>query len=521
MKRRTFLAAALAAPAVAKAESARVLKFIPQSDPATLDPMFTTASSTRCHALANYDTLYGMDNDFQANPQMAAGHVIGNNGLQWDIALRDGLLFHNGEKVLARDAVASIQRWWKRDGFGGQLADRTDEISAPDDKTIRFRLKKPFALVADALAVIISVPVVMPEHIAKTDPFKQVTDTTGSGPYVFKADERVPGSRVVYERFARYQPRSGGKAEFASGPKVAHFDRVEWTVIPDPSTAASALTSGEMDWWDNPTLDLIPQLKAAKNLTVAVKDFTSANGIMRFNQLFPPFDNLEIRKIVVRSIDQTEFMQAVAGATPELIRDKVGVFVPGTPMASDVGLDIQSAPKDIPALRKALKDAGYNGEKIVVLDATDVPSQHALAQVGAETLRRIGFNVDLQAIDWGTVQQRRASRAPIDKGGWSIFFTLQTSTQNVTPAAAVNLRADGAKAWYGWPNDPEMERRRAAWFDAPDLPTQQARARDIQAEYFANPSSAPLGLYFQPTAFANTLTDIRNGLPQFYGVRRV
>ena len=520
MKRRALLAVALSAPAIARAEPARVLKFIPQSDLATLDPMFTTASVTRCHGHLVFDTLYGLDNNYQAHPQMAAGHVVSNNGLQWDITLRDGLVFHDGTEVLARDAVASIQRWWQRDGFGAELANRTDEISAPDDKTVRLRLKKPFALVPDALAVIISVPVIMPERLAKTDPFKQVTEMTGSGPFRFLNNERVTGSRVAYERFAAYQPRSDGKPEFASGPKIAHFDRVEWTVIPDPSTAAAALASGEFDWWENPTLDLVPHLKRAKNLTVTVKDFTSANGIMRFNQLFPPFDNPAIRKIVVSAIDQTEFMQAVAGATPELMRDKVGLFVPGTPMANDAGLGIQSDPKDIAGLRKALKDAGYDGQKIVMLAAVDYPTLNALAQVGTETLRRIGFTVDVQSIDWGTVQQRRASKAPSDKGGWHIFCTFQTSTQNITPAAAVSLRADG-KGWYGWPADPEMERLRAAWFDAPDLPTQQQRARAIQAHFWTNPSYAPLGLYFQPTAYASSLTDIRNGLPQFYGVRRL
>ena len=358
MKRRTLLAAALSAPAIARAETSRVLKFIPQSDLATLDPMFTTASVTRCHGHLVFDTLYGMDNNYQANPQMAAGHAVSNNGLQWDITLRDGLLFHDGTKVLARDAVASIQRWWQRDSFGAELSSRTDEISAHDDKTIRLRLKKPFALVPDALAVIISVPVIMPERLAKTDPFKQVTEMVGSGPFRFLDKERVTGSRVVYERFAAYQPRSDGKPEFASGPKVAHFDRVEWTVIPDASTAASALASGEFDWWENPSLDLVPQLKRAKNLTVTVKDFTSANGIMRFNHLFPPFDNPAIRKVVVSAIDQTEFMQAVAGATPELVRDKVGLFVPDTPMANDAGLDIQSGPKNIPRATQGAERRG-------------------------------------------------------------------------------------------------------------------------------------------------------------------
>ena len=525
MRRRRLLtsavagAATLAAPGIVRAESTTVLKFIPSSDLATLDPMFTTASVTRCHALMMFDTLYGMDNDYAPHPQMVAGHVVGEDGLQWDLTLREGLRFHDGTPVLARDAVASIQRWWHRDAFGAVLAARTDEISAPSDNVIRFRLKKTFALLPDALAVIISVPVIMPERLARTDPFKQVTEMIGSGPFRFKADERVTGSRVVYEKFAGYVPRPDGAAEFASGPKVVHFDRVEWTVMPDAATAAGALAAGEFDWWENPALDLVPQLKRDANLTVAVKDRTSANGIMRFNQLFPPFDNPAIRRLVVSAVNQSEFMAAVAGGVPDLTRDRVGIFVPGTPMASEAGLENVGSVKDPATLRHALAEAGYNGEKIVILAAVDSPTLNALSQVGGDLLRRMGFNVDLQSLDWGTVQQRRASTEPIAKGGWHIFFTFQTSTQNITPAAATSLRADG-HGWYGWPVDPAMETLREAWFDAQYLAERQRISRDIQVQFFRNPSFAPLGLYFQPTAFRNSLRDIRDGLPQFYGVRR-
>jgi peptide/nickel transport system substrate-binding protein len=235
--------------------------------------------------------------------------------------------------------------------------------------------------------------------------------------------------------------------------------------------------------------------------------------------LFPPFDNPALRRLVVSAVNQHEFMTAAAGAVPDLIRDHVGLFVPGTPMASDAGLDTIGTVKDPATLRNELPAAGYKGETIVVLAAVDTPSLFAVAQVGADLLRRMGFTVDLQSLDWGTVQQRRASKEPIGKGGWHIFFTTQTSTQNITPAAATNLRADG-KGWYGWPVDPALEALRAAWFDAPDQAAAQRISRELQAQFFRNPSFAPLGLFFQPTAFQNSLRDIREGLPQFYGVRR-
>jgi peptide/nickel transport system substrate-binding protein len=243
MRRRRLLTsvlagtAALAAPRVVRAGSANILKFIPQSDLATLDPMFTTASVTRCHAHLVFDTLYGMDNDYAANPQMVAGHVISQDGLQWDLTLREGLRFHDGSPVLARDAVASIQRWWQRDAFGAVLAARTNELSAPSDSTIRFRLRKPFALLPDALAVIISVPVIMPEHLARTDPFKQVTEMIGSGPFRFKTDERVPGSRVVYEKFSAYIPRADRNSHRARRSFISTGSNGPWCPIRRPPRA--------------------------------------------------------------------------------------------------------------------------------------------------------------------------------------------------------------------------------------------------------------------------------------------
>lgn len=525
MRRRDLLktalagASALAAPRLAQAESQRVLKFIPQADLASLDPVWTTADVTRNHAHMVFDTLYGLDDKYAPHPQMAAGHTTNADKTQWDITLRDGLKFHDNTPVLAKDCVASIQRWWKRDAFGSVLASVTDEISAPSDKVIRLKLKKPFALVADALAVTTNMCCIMPERLAKTDPFQQVTEMVGSGPFRFIASERVPGSKVVYEKFAGYVPRSDGPAQGTAGPKAVYFDRVEWTVQPDPATASAALSSGEFDWWENPTIDLVPQLKRDKKLVVVVKDHTGEIGCMRFNELFPPFDNAAIRRAVLSAIDQEDYMQSVAGAAPELIKNDVGLFVPGTPMASTVGVDTMKGSKNIEAAKKAIIAAGYKGEKVVVLAASNFPTINAEAQVGGDLLKKLGFNVDYQSLDWGTVVQRRASKEPIDKGGWNIFFTFLGGTGNVTPASNITLRSDGG-GWFGWPKDPAMEKVRLSWFDAPDLAGQQAACKGMQEAFFNSPSYAPLGMYFQPTAFHSYLTGIPEGIPQFYRVKR-
>ena len=201
MKRRQFgatSAAALALPFVARGEKNSVLKFVPLSDPTSLDPIWTTGHDSRLHGFMVFDTLYGeagAEQGWVAKPQMVAGHTIENDGKKWTLTLRDGLVFHEGTKVLARDCVASIRRWSARDLFGQTLKQRTDELSAPDDRTIVFRLKKPFVVLPDALGKFgVNICAIMPERLASTDPFKQVTEVIGSRPFRFRPDEHMAGS---------------------------------------------------------------------------------------------------------------------------------------------------------------------------------------------------------------------------------------------------------------------------------------------------------------------------------------
>src|SRR5208337_29830 len=261
---------------------------------------------------------------------------------------------------------------------------------------------------------------IMPERLAETTAFEQVKETVGSGPCKFVASERVPGQRVVFEKNVDYLPRASGKPSVTAGPKIVNVDRVVWNFVQDPSTASAALAQGEVDWWENPTIDLIPQLRRNKNLVITVKDRTGEIGCLRFNQLFAPFDKEAVRRVVVAAFDQTEVMTAVAGADPSLIKTDVGLFVPGTPMASDVGVEVTRGPKDLAKLKRDLAAAGYNGERVVVLAASTIPTIFAEAQVCSEVLRQIGMNIDFQALEWGSVVARRAVREPTDRGGWSI-----------------------------------------------------------------------------------------------------
>jgi peptide/nickel transport system substrate-binding protein len=522
MRRRGFLAgaAALAAPAVARGQAGRVLEFVPQADLAVLDPVWTTVTQTRDHGFLVFDTLFGLDADFKPQLQMLDAAATEAAGLVWRLALRPGQQFHDGTPVLARDCVASIRRWGVRDGFGQALMAATDDLSAPDDYTIVFRLKRPFPLLPDALGKISSsMCPIMPERLALTDPYKQVTEMVGSGPYRFLPDERVPGARVVYTRFEGYSPRGDGAPSRTAGPKIAKFDRIVWQIIPDPATTAAALRRGEVDWWLAANSDLLGPLRADKGVVVQTQDPSGIIATMRFNQLQKPFDNPAIRRAVLGAVTQADYMQAVSGPDRSLWADGVGYFCPGTPLASDTGMAALTGPRDLARSKRELEAAGYNGERVVLLMPNDIPSVAALAEVTAELFRKLGMNLDGQSMDWGTAVQRRTNQGPPDQGGWSVFQTSWSGLDLLTPATNVFLRGNGRAAAPGWAISPEIERLRDQWFQA-DPAGQKTLASAIQAQAFVDVPYVPLGQQFQQTAYRANLRGVLPGAPVFWNIGR-
>jgi peptide/nickel transport system substrate-binding protein len=529
MRRRSFITSAaatvvlpaLTAPSIALGATNQVLKFVPQADLAVLDPVWTTTYQTRDHGFLVFDTLFGLDAAYNPQPQMAEGAVADADGKRWRITLRPGLLFHDGTKVLARDCVASIRRWGARDGFGQALLAATDEISAPDDKTLEFRLKYPFPLLPAALAKTPpSMCPMMPERLAVTDPYKQVTEMVGSGPFRYKADERVAGSLVVYERNSAYVPRPDGTPSGTAGPKIAYLDRIEWHIIPDDSTVAAALQRGEIDWWLAPGADLLPMLRGVPALKTEITIPTGFVATMRFNHLTPPFNNPAIRRAMLGGVEQSDYMIGMVGTDPALWHVPCGVFCPGTPLANDSGLEVLTSKRDLAKVKRDLAAAGYGGEKVVLLAPTDIASAKALADISADWMHKAGLNLQYEAMDWATLVQRRAKKEPVEQGGWNIFHTSWSGMDQLNPAGHIFLRGNGSAAAPGWPNSPRIEELRTQWFQAPDEAAQKRLAEQMQLQVFQDVPYVPLGQYLMPTSYQKNLTGMLPGNPVFWNIRR-
>jgi peptide/nickel transport system substrate-binding protein len=422
MHRRTFTAGAatlalgatrLATPAIAQG-GARVLRFVPQSNLVSPDPVWTTATIATIHGYMVWDSLYGVDTTLTPRPQMLAGHDIAADRLTWTLHLRDGLLFHDGEKVRAADCVASLRRWAERNPFGQLLNARLAGMRAVDDRRIEVRLTRPYPLLPYALGA--TSCFMMPERIARVPATTQITEFIGSGPFRFLPDQWVSGVGAEYARFDRYAPRDEAPDGYAGG-KIVHFDRVRWLIQPDPATAIAALQTNEVDWVEQPLIDLLPMLQGKSGIRVQTNDPLGTMEMLVFNQLHPPFDNPKLRRALLPAIAQADFIGAIVGAQTALGRTGIGFFPDGSPYASGAGMDALTGPRDLGAAKRLVAESGYKGEPVVLLQPTDAAPLLAVSEIAADRFRKLGLNVRPESMDLGTLTARRNKQDAVAQGG--------------------------------------------------------------------------------------------------------
>jgi peptide/nickel transport system substrate-binding protein len=499
---------------------AATLKVIPHADLKNTDPIWTTAYITRNHGYMIYDTLFSLDADLKPQPQMVDAWQVSDDGLVYTFTLRPGLKWHDGAPVRAADCVASIQRWGKRDGMGQKLMELTQSLDVVDDRTFTLTLKEPYGLVLHSLGKISSnVPFMMPERLAKTDAFTQITEHIGSGPFRFVEEDWVPGSKVVYVRNPDYVPRSEPPS-FAAGGKVVKVDRVEWLYIPDPATAQAALSAGEVDYYERPPVDLLPLMEANPEVTVSIIDPLGTQGWLRPNHLHPPFNHKKARQALLWMVNQEDYMRAIIG-DPKYWRTCGAYFMCGTPLETDVGSE-PLMQQDFAKAKQLMQEAGYQGEPVVLMDPTDIPILHGATLVTAQLLRKIGVKVDVQAMDWSTLTSRRAEKKPPSEGGWNLFHTWATGADVASPVN--NIGVSGGcmeKAWFGWPCDPRLEELRDAWARTSDPAKQKEIAVELQRVAYDTVPYVNYGQWFLPTAYRSNLQGvIVSPVPFFWNIEK-
>jgi len=526
MDRRAFLkttagavaataAGGLSKPAISQRAAARALRFVPQADLANFDPIWTPAIIATNAGLLVWDTLYGMDDKMEPQRQMVEAEEVSADGLTWTFRLRPALKFHDGEPVLAKDAVASINRWSARDYLGLMIRAIQNELTSVDDRTFRWVLKKPFPKMLLALGKSHSrCCFVMPERIAATDPFKQISEYIGSGPMRFVRNEWVPGAKAVFEKFANYVPRQEPNSFLAGGKRML-LDRIEWVVIADPATASAALQNDEVDWWEQPILDVVPSLRKNRNVMVEVADPLGNFGALLFNHLYPPFNDVRARRAILMALSQEDYMHAIVGNDDSLWKPTRGFFTPGTPLYNEEGGEILKGPRNFDAAKRLLAESGYAGEPVTCLVAQDISVLKVFGEVTADLIKRLGMNVDYAALDWGTTVARRAQKSPSGRGGWlSPLWTA--GTYGLNPATNGFLSATNP----GWPSSPQVEAEMAAWLDTKSLDEEKTVARRLNKAAFESVTYAPLGSWLSHQAWRKNVSGIVPGPLTFWGVSK-
>src|SRR4051795_11550541 len=298
---------ALSAALPAQAAGTKTITAVMHSDLRVTDPIITTAYITRDHGYMVYDTLLATDSNFKIQPQMADWKVS-DDKLTYTFTLRDGLKWHDGAPVTAEDCVASLQRWGKRDGMGQKLMNFTASIEATDAKTITLRLKEPYGLVLESIGKPSSlVPFMMPKRLAETPPGTPIPEQIGSGPFKFVKAEFQPGVKAVFLKNTDYVPRKEAPS-WTSGGKVVKVDRVEWITMADAQTAVNALQSGDIDFMEIPSYDILPVLAANKDIKIDTLDKVGFQTVGRMNFLFPPFDNVKVRRAAFLAMNQQDVL---------------------------------------------------------------------------------------------------------------------------------------------------------------------------------------------------------------------
>ncbi|WP_426956894.1 ABC transporter substrate-binding protein [Muricoccus radiodurans] len=495
----TALAGLLAStPAMAQPAPNRVLRVAPHADLRTLDPVSASIVITRMHGLMIYESLFAWDSSLNPQPQMAGRHEVSADGLTHTITLRNGVRFHDGQPVTSRDVVASLNRWMTRDTVGGKLKEYVTSVDAVDDRTIALRLNRPASFVPFALGSAVGmIPIIMREQEARTDAFRPVTETIGSGPFRFNRGEWRTGARIVYDRNTDYVPRTEPASGLAGGRQV-RVDRVEWHIMPDPATAAAALQTGEIDIWEQPAQDLVPTISRSRDIRVERYTGLSNQAMLRPNHLFPPFNDPRARLALAYATDQGDFM--AAGFGEERWWRRCGsYYICGSPNGTEVGSEPYATP-NLETARRLLAESGYRGERLVLSTSMDIAPIGRMAEVAAANLRRVGFNIDLQIADWGTVTTRQQNRGPVSEGGWNLFVTTASGATMQSPITNIGTNMACDRAWSGWPCDEQAERLRAAVVDAPDDAARRAATEALHRRLAEMQPYRVLGQYDQPYA---------------------
>jgi peptide/nickel transport system substrate-binding protein len=514
LSRRGLVAGAVAGlglPGRSFAASSNTITAVLESEVVILDPHMTTAAITRTFGYHVFDTLFSMDSKGAIHPQMVGSFRTSPDKLVWDFTLRHGLTFHDGAPVTAADCVASLRRWGQLDSLGRMLVAATDTMVAKDASTFSITLKHPFPLMLDVLGKPNApVPFIMPERIIPANRSDRIKDIVGSGPFVFEAARWRTGDTMVLTRYKNYVPRSE-PADFVSGGKKVLIDELVLKTIQDDATSATALIASEIDYMQFLPFDWLGKLGGKADLSIM--DLTGVDmfqGNFRLNHASGPFADPEVRRVLWQLVDQDEILQAIGIPDQYRVKTCPSFWMCGAPLESTAGTEV--ARFSIDGARQALARSSYRGEPVIMMQVEGSISQTA-GDVLADHMKKAGFNVQEEVMDWGTVLARRAKRE-----GWSLFPVYSNGIDMDSPLTHFYV-ANNCADYPGWSCDVPMTKMLEDFANAPDFAARKKIADEIQVAAYKLVPSVMWGQFARPAGYRKPLKNmIVSAFPMFWQV---
>jgi peptide/nickel transport system substrate-binding protein len=389
------------------------LRVVSQASIKSLDSIFTAAYVTNAVNKHVFEMLFGWDINKIPRPQAAGKWSISNDQLTWEITLRDGLTFHDGDTVTTDDVIASLNRWRNRTA-GGQFLYQFLDGGAPnkvDDKTFTMKFTRPVGVVPEVLSHISQSAAIYKAEAAANPHTTDIGEKNiiGSGPY--KLAKWEVGNRVIVERHAAYVPRSE-PGSYMAGGSVPHLDRIEWLEIPTEETKIAGLKTAQYELVDGAGLDFFESLSKDPNLSVA--KYFGHQSTLDFNWEAAPSSNQKLRQAVLAAVDAEAFMSSLG--PKETWRLCPARYFCDTPLESRAGQEFYNQ-KNMAKAKQLLAESGYNNEPFVVMNPTDYATITPLGQVLKPMLEEMGINVQMPAMDWATL----ISRLTTDPKGWNMI----------------------------------------------------------------------------------------------------
>jgi peptide/nickel transport system substrate-binding protein len=457
-----LIAALLVGPVTVRAESVLRVAMTAGDLPITIGQADQGYEGFRFVSYSLYDPLIAWDLGSAERPSgivpgLATSWAVDpNDKTRWILKLRQGVKWHDGSTFTADDVVWNFGRLMdpKAPQFhAGQYADAKTRlpdykaVEKIDDSTIAIITKQPNAMLPYQLAFLTMVSPTQYNKLGSWDAFAR--QPSGTGPY--KLDKIVPRERLELVK----------NPDYWDPKRVPKHDRLVLYPMPEATTRAAALLSGQVDWIEAPSPDTIPKLREAgmNIVTNAYPHIWTYELSFRDNS---PFKDIRVRKAANLAVDRAGLKELLGG----MMIESVGNVPPDHPWYGNPSFNIKYDPD---AARALLKEAGYDKDHpahVKIAISTSGSGQMQPLQMNEfvqQNLNDVGFDVTFDVMDWNALidVMRAGAGSPVALKNGDMGINFSRNTQD--PFGAIcrfiqsnQIGASGSN-WGGF-SDPEIDR---------------------------------------------------------------